>query len=506
MLSGRLNGEQLSKRLITFFLMLFFSLSYAVEVPIYDFSIKAYTQNTNDYLPSDSADYEVSLLKPDYQAAQLQQFYKHYYATDAQALSPWSEQMVKSILPVVKKIELQILDDFDNQNKTGADRHYAENFKEHDESWLNQIKQNMDVYALDNVEYQEKNKAISVNNTYARALPDMAPDFFHFSLPGQGFPFDNLQESVIWAGTPLYVFAVSQDKAWSLVLTPDAYFAWVKSSDIAYASSGFIGQWQAAAQKGLVAITETGATVVDKQQHFQFTGYIGAVFPLAQRNEETISILIPVKNAHQQAVVTMGSVSKNAASVMPLAASKKNMAKLIKQLQNRPYGWGGAFFFNDCSQEMKSLFTPFGIWLPRNTAQQAKLSSTLDLSNNKLETRLNLLQQKGHPLMTIIYINGHVMLYVGKKKINQEVEAITYQNVWGLSPANGDKRYMIGQAVFLPLLKYYPENPEINSPANKGFFKLVYLDALDTKALSPQMFKKRFIDTPPAMNVEDPIL
>lgn len=142
MLSGRLNGEQLSKRLITFSLMLFFSLSYAVEVPIYDFSIKAYTQNTNDYLPSDSADYEVSLLKPDYQAAQLQQFYKHYYATDAQALSPWSEQMVKSILPVVKKIELQILDDFDNQNKTGTDRHYAENFKEHDESWLNQIKQN----------------------------------------------------------------------------------------------------------------------------------------------------------------------------------------------------------------------------------------------------------------------------------------------------------------------------------------------------------------------------
>ncbi|WP_232220569.1 SH3 domain-containing protein, partial [Legionella tunisiensis] len=146
---------------------------------------------------------------------------------------------------------------------------------------------------------------------------------FHFSLPGQGFPFDNLQESVIWAGTPLYVFTVSQDKAWSLVLTPDAYFAWVKSSDIAYASSGFIGQWQAAAKKGLVAITETGATVLDKQQHFQFTGYIGAVFPLAQRNEETTSILIPVKNAHQQAVVTMGSVSKNAASVMPLTASKK---------------------------------------------------------------------------------------------------------------------------------------------------------------------------------------
>ncbi|WP_232220570.1 NlpC/P60 family N-terminal domain-containing protein [Legionella tunisiensis] len=160
MVCNQLNGKQLSKRIATFFLMLFLSLSYAVEVPIYDFSIKAYTQNINDYLSPDSADYEMPLLRADYQAAQLQQFYKHYYATDAQALSPWSEQMVKSVLPAVKKIEFQILDDFDNQNKTGADRHYGENFKEHDESWLNQIKQNMDIYALDDIEYQEKTKRL----------------------------------------------------------------------------------------------------------------------------------------------------------------------------------------------------------------------------------------------------------------------------------------------------------------------------------------------------------
>ncbi|WP_051131900.1 NlpC/P60 family protein [Legionella tunisiensis] len=154
---------------------------------------------------------------------------------------------------------------------------------------------------------------------------------------------------------------------------------------------------------------------------------------------------------------------------------------------------------------MKSLFTPFGIWLPRNTAQQSKLSSTVDLSNNKLETRLSLLQQKGHPLMTLIYINGHVMLYIGKKKVNQDVEAITYQNVWGLSPVNGDKRYMIGQAVFYHCLNIIPKIRRLIHQPIK-VFKLVYLDTLDTQALSPQMFKKRFIDTTPAMNVEDPIL
>lgn len=76
---------------------------------------------------------------------------------------------------------------------------------------------------------------------------------------------------------------------------------------------------------------------------------------------------------------------------------------------------GSAFFFNDCSQELKSIFTPFGIWLPRNSGQQAQLDSTLDLSKHNLDERLSLLKEKGHPLMTIIYIRGHVMLYLGNK-------------------------------------------------------------------------------------------
>ena len=477
-----------SLQVASWFFVLVSSTAFAVEVPIYDFAIKPYSQNINKYLPPDSINYSKPLLSPKYQALQLQQFYNHYYSSEFQGLSPWSEQMVKSILPLVKKIELEIVDDFDNQNKDSSARHYAMNFKEHDASWLAQIKRNMDIPALDLSEYKERNKAIAVNNTFARALPDAAPDFFHLSLPGQGFPFDNLQESVIWAGTPLYVLSLSQDRAWSLVLTPDAYFAWIKSSDLAYISREFIEQWQTTAKKGLIAITETGTNIVDNDQHFQLTGYIGAVFPLAQQEENTTSILIPIKNEHQQAAIAIGIINKQAASLMPLVASKKHIAAIIKQLQNRPYGWGGAFFFNDCSQELKSIFTPFGIWLPRNSAQQSELSSVEDFSKNNIDERISLLKEKGHPLMTLIYINGHVMLYVG----NKEGEVMTYQNIWGLSPESKDKRYVIGQALFFPLLKYYPENPDISSLASKSYFKLIYLDALNIKTPSPKAFVRHF--------------
>ncbi|MDI1352647.1 MAG: SH3 domain-containing protein, partial [bacterium] len=337
-------------------------------------------------------------------------------------------------------------------------------------------------------------KAIAINNTYARALPDASPDFFHFSLPGQGFPFDNLQESVIWSGTPLYIISVSKNKAWSLVLTPDAYFSWVKSNDIAITSKRFINQWQDAAQKNMVAITQTESSVFDNNHQFQFSSYIGAVFPLVSTNKHISSILIPKKNAQQQAIIALGNILSEQVSVMPLSASKQNLVKLIKQLQNRPYGWGGAFFFNDCSQELKSIFTPLGIWLPRNSFQQAHFTNTIDLSEKSLDERLQILENQGHPLMTLIYIGGHVMLYLGKKPLNTGESAVmTYQNIWGLSPNAKNKRYIIGQSLFFPLLKIYPENPEINSLANTNYFTLIHLDELASESPNPEHFAKQLV-------------
>lgn len=492
--------RHLTKFIIAPFLFLYFSACFAMEVPIDDFPV-TYSQNANDYVSPDSKDYNKTLLSPEYQNLQLKQFYNHYYSSDAQGLSPWSGQMVMSALPLMKKVEPEILEDFNNQNKPNEEKHYAENFKEHDQNWWNRIRDNMNLSALASSEFKEENRAISIANTHARALPDSAPDFFHMSLPGQGFPFDNLQESAIWAGTPLYVFSVSKDKAWSLVLTPDGYFTWVKSNDIAYVSSEFIHQWQTAAQHGLIAVTQTEASIVDVQQQFQFTGFIGSVFPMIERNDQQTSILIPVKNSHNQAMIKTGIIHTNASNIIPLTASPKNVIKIINQLKNRPYGWGGAFFFNDCSQEMKSIFTPFGIWLPRNSAQQAQLSSTLDLSKKNIDERLSLLKEKGHPLMTIIYIGGHVMLYMGNKDIdNNRAAAITYQNVWGMAPESRDKRYVIGQSLFFPLLKNYPENPDVSSLAGKSNFKLIYLDELNLKTDSPRSFANRFLMQPNIQN------
>lgn len=451
----------------------------AMEVPVYDFPLAHYSQKVTDYLPQTSSEYRIPLLSSEYQKAQLKEFYRHQYQSNSKGLSPWSKESVTSILETLNEKELAVVEGYQSSGKDYLQRHYGENFKEHDSVWLSAIVANMNLLALNRLSFASAKRAIVTNNTLARALPETAPDFFHFSQAGEGFPFDTLQESSVWVGTPLYVVSTTKDGRWALVITPDQYFAWLKSEDFAYVTQGFINKWQKAAKLGLVAITKTEASIKNQHNDFITTSYIGSVFPYHSETSSTLSILTPSKVGNK-AIISKSHIDKNSASKMPVLATRENFARFLEELKGRPYGWGGNFFFNDCSQEVKSLFTPFGLWLPRNSSKQAEAGEKLDLSNYTLNDRLRLLKEKGKPLLTIIYLNGHVMLYLGEQKTGRyKGSAMTYQNIWGMAPASRDKRYVLGQAVFFPLLKSYDEAPDAKSLADKPIFSLIFLDKLN---------------------------
>ncbi|ARD86128.1 hypothetical protein A3306_02600 [Rickettsia bellii] len=102
---------------------------------------------------------------------------------------------------------------------------------------------------------------------------------------------------------------------------------------------------------------------------------------------------------------------------MPLDFTRHNMANLMSSLIGRPYGWGNMYFYNDCSAELKNLFTPFGIWLPRNSGAQAEFIKenfyAVDMSAATSLERLSYLMKNGKPFLTIIHIEGYVFLYIG---------------------------------------------------------------------------------------------
>lgn len=456
----------------------------AANVPISLFPLSNYSQDIDAWLSPKDPEYKKPLLPSEYQKQRMEQFYKHTFSTDKNAYSPWSKKFVTALLnkdPGVLVMQQNVLLAFSNKDKSSKNTGYGENFHPYTQKWIDTIANNINISLFNlPIKYQEGNRGIIVKNTYARGLPTHDPHFYHFELPGQGYPFDNLQDSALWVGTPVYIIAQSKDGAWSLVITP-SFISWIDTDAVAKTNKKFISHWEKLVKSQLVAITTTQTSIVDAMnKSFQFTAYVGSVFPLLSKKSQYLKIGIPVKNSDGKAYLHRALVNKNDAVKMPLPATPENFSKLIKTLQNRPYGWGNSYFYNDCSAELQSLYTPFGIWLPRNSSKQSFSGKTTDVTSESPEKRLAYLMQNGHKLMSIVYIGGHMFMYMGNYPNPNDKEhtlmAMTYQNLWGLYPTDKSRRAVIGQSVLLPLLLSYPEDLNLNTLANGKFFQVINLD------------------------------
>jgi cell wall-associated NlpC family hydrolase len=466
------------------------SLCQAADAPLLSlFPLAKYDQTISRWIDPQDKNYEKSLLTEETQQKHFALFNEYFWGTS----SPWNGDYVNRIIrqasPSLKSIEQDILNGFDNRNtthKTG----YGANFRAYEPAWIERIINNINLNQFDGFHYQADHRAITIENLHARALPSEEVFFYSHTLAGEGYPFDNLQMSALWAGTPLYVLAETRDHAWSYVITPH-FLAWIKTSGIAYTTPHFIKTWAESAQKQLVAITQTETSLVDEQGQFLQTAYVGTVLP-GEKTRSGIKVAVPVTNQHHHAVIKYAMVSYEQAALMPLAATRKNFATLMKTLLGRPYGWGGMYFYSDCSQELKDLFTPFGIYLPRHSSDQVSVGKKVDLTTLPKEQRLAYLMEKGHPFLSLVHIPGHVFLHLGNypnpNSEEHEWVALSYQDIWGLRPPAGDRRAVIGQAVLFPILLQYPEDPTLVSLAEKQAFEVSFIDELEaTPLLRSQM-------------------
>jgi len=499
--------------------------SSALQAPpaSYPFPIEHYSQVLTDWIkPNDQ--FNKPLLTKTVQQQQFQNFKEHYIGSK----SPWSDAYIASISNAKIQIaEETMLEKYDKnytcedpapdhplltctkiskkpeeQGRASCNAGNKNNNQIYPDNWINQLRKNTNL-----AQFVSKNpiqgKAIAMTNLNVRALPTSDHYFHDCTLPGEGDSFDYLQVSALWAGTPVYIVGESTDHHWYLVLTPD-FIAWVKSTGIAKISDQFVTEWTANAKKSLVAITNPMNTPIplairDETTHQKyFTGYIGAVFPLDKLDSQGFHILIPVIDSKtHQAVIKTAYVSKKDGNLMPLEPTITNFIKMINNLKGRTYGWGNlnvknpTEFYNDCSAELKSLYAPFGIWLPRHSGDQVDtniiLGSATDLTSSTPEERIRYLNNK-NKFTAIVYIGGHIFMYLGNypnpKDITHTDVVLTYQNLWGLRPTGEgpDGRYVIGKSVLFPLLANYPEkypgNRELISLANKKYFIIAYLDQL----------------------------
>ncbi len=288
-------------------------------------------------------------------------------------------------------------------------------------------------------------RAVAVANTSMRLLPSLEPLFVNPDRAGEGWPFDYAQNSAVWHGTPLRVLHESRDGAWLFCVCNYAA-GWVPARDVALADDAFVRAYRTAR---LSAVTVDSAPLRDTSGRTVATGRMGAIFPLGADG-----ISVPLRSERGEAVTVPARAPEGSSAIFPLELTRHALASLAEKLMGTPYGWGGLDGGRDCSATVRDLFAPFGLWLPRNSAPQAReCGDFVNLEGKSDEEKLAAIRDRGVPFASLIGMKGHIGLYLG---YDERGEPLLLHNTWGVALQNDDEpdltgRVLIGRTVITTL-------------------------------------------------------
>jgi hypothetical protein len=328
-----------------------------------------------------------------------------------------------------------------NQVFSRKGKYYGENTLPLDEKEVNTIIQNTN---FEN--YNSINKfAITIKGTQVRNLPTHKPFMKNTQSAGEGFSFDYLQNTRLHVNEPLFISHYSKDKAWAFVQN-SVSTGWIPSESFVYLDAQQRREFQNS-QK-LIAVQDN-IPIYDVKERFITYVKLGSLFPFLNATDERYLSFMYVKNYDGTAKKIYILLPIAQAKTFPIPFDSLHVKEIASELLNEKYGWGGFMANRDCSAMTKDFFAPFGIWLPRNSFAQSQTGEYISLENLKDEEKEKLIAQVGIPFVSLIYLKGHIMLYIGQK----DSKAMVMHNTWGLKIGEGDeeKRLVIGRSIISDL-------------------------------------------------------
>ncbi|TDG93383.1 SH3 domain-containing protein [Cardinium endosymbiont of Culicoides punctatus] len=311
--------------------------------PFRHFPIEGYSQVTSHWIDPNQQGYDQPMMDAAIQKRYLEKLWQRLYGSS----SPWDKDYVESIFQEdIGSCQENALLRFSNHDQSGEDKWYGMNFRPYTSTWIKDIRANIPLHELKKPIFHAVHRAITIQNLAVRILPSQ-DICLRSIIPGYGYPFDRLQASAVFIGTPIYRIAQTKDKIWSLIIMPD-FIAWVPSSGLAYTDDAFIQKWQEAAQDQLAAIIQTQTPLVDTKGRCITQAYVGSVFPVSTHKHDTVGRLIlsvPIANEEGKASSVDVAVSSTQATYIPMQTSRKNFARLIETLKERDFGWCGTTFY-----------------------------------------------------------------------------------------------------------------------------------------------------------------
>lgn len=265
---------------------------------------------------------------------------------------------------------------------------------------------------------------IIVVETNVREVPTDEFCFKRVRSAGESYPFDYFQYTTLWLGTPVLVMHQSQDEMWYFIASPYST-GWVHAEDIGLLTDR---QKRSIQKKKLFAVTKENTII--KTKYGVQEAQIGTLLPMSGSK-----VLIPRRYKSTKTKFDKIALESHQGSKMPLEFNAQNTKMLMQRMLGNKYSWGGLGGGRDCSATLKDFFTPFGIWLPRNSSQQCKVGEVTELTGNRRK-KFRTIEREAIPFLTIIYKRGHSMLYIGE---NEDGVPLIFHNAWGLKVLINDR-------------------------------------------------------------------
>ncbi|GHV28206.1 hydrolase Nlp/P60 [Synergistales bacterium] len=278
--------------------------------------------------------------------------------------------------------------------------------------------------------------AICVADADARLLPANTPLYGSAAsaVGARGLlKADELQNSAIKPGDPLAVIAESRGGKWLFAAT-GSFIGWVEREKAAFVDEDFKDRYMYASYsvfvKDNVRASIEGRNILIK---------MGAIFPL-----DGDSVLVPARDPDGTARLVRYKPRPGDTAPFPLPFTYKLAARAVGEMLGEPYGWGGSGGARDCSAATKDYFAVFGVWLPRNSGEQAKTGVSVPLRGQSPDSKIRIITESGVPFATLIHMSGHIMLYIGV----YNGEPVIAHNAWGVrvnTPDGKAGRAVIGK-------------------------------------------------------------
>jgi hypothetical protein len=227
--------------------------------------------------------------------------------------------------------------------------------------------------------------------------------------------FDRLQNSALDLGTPVVILHETADKKWFYADSPLSA-GWIRAEDVGLCTREQMVHY-ATAEPFVVTLRAKTDIFLDEdlRGHHAYVR-MGSRFACRYAQKQgLVEILLPVRAEDGSLNFAGGFLSEKDIHRGYLPYTQRTIITQAFQLLNTPYGWGGMYGEQDCSRFIQEIFATAGIFLPRNSSQQAKVGRLAAQFDESITTeeRRQLISRDAAAGITLLQMSGHIMLYLG---------------------------------------------------------------------------------------------